>query len=227
MGGRTLVVAIDGPAGAGKSTVAREVAARLQYLYIDTGAMYRAVTLQVLRLGVSPTDFDQVASVASGLTVELGTDPREGVSQAFLDGENVTDYIRSQAVNEAVASVAANPLVRERLRDAQREMARRGGVVMDGRDIGTVVLPDADVKIYLTASLHERATRRYEEMRAQEGVCVTQAQLMREIALRDAADSQRAVAPLERAPDAVLIDTTGLPVAEVVERIIHICRGRM
>jgi cytidylate kinase len=226
LGGRTLVVAIDGPAGAGKSTVAREVAARLQYLYIDSGAMYRAVTLKVVRLGVSPSDVTQVAAIASRLTVELGTDPREGVSQVFLDRENVTNCIRSPAVNDAVALVAANPVVREHLRNAQRRLASQGGVVMDGRDIGTVVLPDADVKIYLTASLHTRAARRYEEMRSQ-GLCVTQAQLMREIALRDAADCQRTIAPLEKAPDAVLIDTTGVSVAEVVDKVIHICRGRM
>ena len=206
--------------------MARQVASRLEYLYIDTGAMYRAIALKVVRLDIPPSDTAQVAEIASTSPVELDFDPSKGVVQVFLDREDVTESIRLPAVSKVGATVAANPAARQRVCEMQRQMARRGGVGMDGRDIGTVGFPDADVKIYLTAALAARAARRYRELKAK-GLQVTHDQLMQEIACRDAADCQRAVAPLKKAPDAVLIDTTDMSVAEVVDKIIHICQGRM
>ena len=221
------MVAIDGPAGAGKSTVARKLAARLNYVYVDSGAMYRAVTLKVLRMGVEPSDSVQVASVASDARIELVLSPSDkNETRVFLDCEDVTEAIRTPEINEAVPVVAANPGVRKCLLQAQRQLASQGGLVMDGRDIGTVVLPGADLKIYLTASLQERAARRCIELRAK-GFAVDIEQVRQEIAQRDKVDSSRAVAPLAQASDAVVVDTTGIPVAEVVERILDICCGRM
>jgi cytidylate kinase len=220
------VVAIDGPAGAGKSTVAREVASRLRCLYIDSGAMYRAVALYVVRSKIPPEDVAQVAEAASGLQIGLSLDPAEKTPKVFLNGEDVTDQIRLPSVSELVPIIAANPAVRRHMCRMQRELAEQGGVVMDGRDIGTVVLPEADVKIFLTASLSTRAARRCKELRAQ-GLNVTEAQLEKEIAFRDATDRQRAVAPLRKAPDALVVDSTELTVVEVVDKIVNICQGRV
>lgn len=219
---QAMVVAIDGPAGAGKSTVARQVAAQLGCLYVDTGAMYRAVTLKLLRLGVNPEDAPQVAAVVSNTRIDLAAG-REGVGcRVFLDGEDVTAFIRQPAVSEWVPVVAANPAVRQCLLRAQRILAERGGVVMDGRDIGTVVAPDAGVKVYLTASLAERARRRCQELQ-ERGHPLEAASVIKEIEARDRADKSRAVSPLQRAADAVLIDTTHLPIGEVVQRVLDIC----
>lgn len=215
-------IAIDGPAGAGKSTIARLVATRLGYIYIDTGAMYRAVTVAALRAGVAD-DGGALAALAGEL--EIGLEAGEEKQRVLLDGEDVTEEIRSREVTLHVSQVAANETVRQLLAGRQRELAAGKGVVMDGRDIGTHVLPDAELKIFLTASVQVRALRRYEELAGKQDVRLEQ--LEQEIAERDRMDEQRAVAPLVRAPDAVLVDSTGMSIAEVTEQIIRLCRTKL
>lgn len=218
------VIAIDGPAGAGKSTVARRVAAALGYLYIDTGAMYRAVTLAALERGVDPGDADALAELARSCRIELR--PAGGGRVAVeLDGRDVSELVRSPAVDEAVSTVAAVPGVREALVEQQRRLAGRRGVVMDGRDIGTHVLPDADCKIFLTAGVEERARRRAAELHAR-GFAADVGEVRAELERRDRLDSEREVAPLRRAPDAHLIDSTGKTIDEVVADILEYCRRR-
>ncbi|CAI6057928.1 (d)CMP kinase [Cohnella sp. JJ-181] len=209
-------IAIDGPAGAGKSTVARLVASRLQYVYVDTGAMYRAVTCIALERGLAVADEAGLASLADTLDITLL--PGEGGQVVLADGDDVTDRIRSREVTASVSRVSANAAVRRRMSELQRRMATAKGVVMDGRDIGTHVLPDAELKVFLTASPRERATRRYLELGDDAGVTLDQ--LEQEIAQRDRMDSEREIAPLRQAADAVLIDSTGRTVTEIVEEIV-------
>lgn len=216
------VIAIDGPAGAGKSTVARRVAMALGYLYVDTGAMYRAMTLKVLRHGIDPTDRPRVAQLARETDIALATGP-EGAPQVVLDGVDVTPYLREPGVDTAVSAVAAIPEVRERLLEVQRELARRGRVVLEGRDTGTHVAPDADLKVFLTASPAERARRRYRELVAA-GHSVTLEQVEQALYQRDRQDMTRPAAPLKRAADAIEIDTTGRSIDAVVEHILRYCR---
>lgn len=226
-----FVVAIDGPAGAGKSTVARRLAALLGCLYIDTGAMYRAVTLKALRQGV-PLDEESLARLVRGTTIELvplslqeeaGVDP-QATCRVLLDRRDVTGEIRSPAVTRAVSTVSSFAAVRERLVEQQRRIAEQvGRVVMDGRDIGTVVLPDADVKFFLTASIPERARRRRQELSAK-GIELSQSEMEEAITLRDRLDSSRVVAPLRAAPDAVVIDSTGKTIEEVVQLMLAYCQ---
>lgn len=220
-GNRQLVIAIDGPAGAGKSTVARAVAQALNYTYIDSGAMYRAIALAALRSGVQLEDEEAVAELARMVTVELKTTPTG--NRILLDGEDVTEQLRAPDVAAAASPVAAIPGVRRRLVEQQRALARRGGVVMDGRDIGTVVLPDADVKLFLTASARERAKRRWLELQAA-GHQVSLDDIQRDLEERDRRDTQRAVSPLRKADDAVEIDTTDKSVDEVVRQVLDIVR---
>lgn len=217
---RRLTIAIDGPAGAGKSTVARRVAERLGYLYIDSGAMYRALTLKALRLGIDPGDGPALGALAAQTEIALVQGPHG--DRILLDGVDVTGAIRDPEVTRHVSAVAAVPAVRARLVELQRAVARGGGVVMDGRDIGSHVLPRADRKFFLTASLQERARRRQEELAAA-GHRVPLAELEADIARRDHLDSTRPVSPLVQVPDAVVIDTTGLAVEEVVNRILEHC----
>jgi cytidylate kinase len=218
------VIAIDGPMGAGKGTVARLLARRLGYRYLDTGAMYRAVAWAALRAGIPPEDAEQVAGLVQRLRIQVEPSP-EGF-RIWCDGEDVTEAIRSVEVNAVVASVAANPAVRAALTAQQRELARGGGIVVEGRDIGTVVVPDADLKIYLDASLDERARRRWEEFRALESEVPLET--VREIVRRDdEMAQQRTVAPLRRAPDHIVVDTTGKEPAEVVETITGLLRARL
>ena len=220
---RDLIIAIDGPSGSGKSTTARLLAQRLGYLYIDTGAMYRAVTLAVLRAGIDPTDQAGVEERARRSRVEL-----EGASGGVLvrlDGEDVSDEIRSLEVTRHVSAVSEVPAVREVLVEAQRELGRRGGVVLEGRDIGTVVFPDADLKVFMEADLATRARRRYEELMARGSDSTLQA-VAADLDRRDRHDSGRGHSPLTRAHDAVGIDTTHLTIDEQVRAIEGLARER-
>ncbi|MFV0636220.1 (d)CMP kinase [Mitsuokella sp.] len=217
---KKLVVAIDGPAGAGKSTVAQLAAKELGYTYIDTGAMYRAVAWKVLQQGGEVTD-EAILAVVPDIDVDLAYE--QGKTTVRVDGVDVTSEIRTPAVSHIVSKVAALGPVREKMVALQRKMAERGGVLMDGRDIATNVLPNADVKIYLTASIEERAKRRYKEL-CDKGMDVKLADIQHDIAARDKADMEREISPLVQADDAALLDTTGLTIPEVVAKIVGMCR---
>ncbi len=220
---RPLVVAIDGPAGAGKSTTAREVARCLSLRWVDTGAMYRAVTLWLLRNGVPPVEGPQLARALDQIHIDLTAE--EGVQKVLLCGEDVTTLIRDPEVSRQVSRVAELPHVRATLVRLQREVAAGGGVVMEGRDIGTVVFPDAAVKVFLSASLEERTSRRAKEL-AERGDEVDSFVLQEELRCRDAVDSSRSFAPLRAASDAVLVDTTKLTFDEQVSAIVDLVRER-
>ncbi len=218
------IVAIDGPAGAGKSTVARRVALALGFLYVDTGAMYRAIAWQADQLGLTPDDEAQVVAMAQESDVRLEDAP-DGKQRVFINGTDVMDAIRTPRISNLVSSISAIPGVRARTVELQRQLGAHGGVVMEGRDIQTVVFPDAEVKIFLTASPAERARRRWLELQ-QRGVEADLAQIQRDIEARDARDSQREMSPLAKAPDAVEVDTDGLTIEQVVERIISIVKEK-
>ncbi|EGO64918.1 (d)CMP kinase [Acetonema longum] len=220
---KELVVAIDGPAGAGKSTVAQIVARKLNYTYIDTGAMYRAVTWAALKGSCSSENIEGVTQLLQRMDISLKY--TEGQLQVCVNGENVTAAIRTPQISRSVSEYAKLPAVRQAMLIRQRQMADQGGVVMDGRDIGTHVLPDAEVKIFLTASIAERAGRRWRELKGK-GFDTDLEQLTHEIAERDRMDSQREIAPLMQAPDAILVDTTGLTIDAVVETILLIYKER-
>ena len=211
------VIAVDGPAGAGKSTVSKIVAARLGFTYIDTGAMYRAVGLKFLDSG-QPFTENFLAEIVRDIDIKL-----DDKAKVFLDGIDVTKDIRTPEVSKLASDVSKFGFVRKKLTDLQREMATKGAVIMDGRDIGTQVLPNADVKIFLTATLDERARRRFEELKAK-GSNVALDAIKTEIAARDKQDSEREIAPLKQADDAILIDSTGLTVDEVVAKILELAR---
>ena len=217
---KKIVVAIDGPAGAGKSTVAQMAAKELGFTYIDTGAMYRAVAWKSLQQGKTVTDA-LINDVVKDIDIVL--DYKEGKTRVFVDGTEVTSEIRTPEVTGIVSQVAALGPVRERLTDLQRKMATQGSVIMDGRDIATNVLPNADIKIFLTASIEERADRRYKEMKAK-GYDVDLKKLQEEIAARDKADSEREISPLVQAEDAELLDTSDMSIEEVVKAILDRCR---
>ncbi|OBI78605.1 (d)CMP kinase [Mycobacterium sp. E740] len=220
----SLVVAVDGPAGTGKSTVSRRLARELQARYLDTGAMYRMVTLAVLRAGVDLADADAVAATAAAAQLAVGYDPDE--DRSYLDGQDVSMEIRGDAVTKAVSTVSAVPAVRARLVDVQRSLAAgEGSVVVEGRDIGTVVLPDADVKIYLTASAEERARRRNEQNKAA-GLVDDYAAVLADVERRDHLDSTRAVSPLRPAEDAVVVDTSAMTQPQVIEYLKRLVRER-
>jgi len=218
----TLRVALDGPAGAGKSTVAKRVARALGVTYVDTGAMYRAITWKAQQEQIDPTDEAALTVLANSVKIDFK--PTEQGQDVFLDGKDITEEIRSREVTNGVSAISAVPAVRVAMVNLQREMAERTGVLMDGRDIGTVVLPHASVKIWLTASAQERAQRRYDEL-IEKGQTVDFEQLKTEIERRDEYDSTREHSPMKKAEDAIVVDTTGLTIDEVVERILHICRA--
>ncbi len=221
-----LTIAIDGPAAAGKSSVARAVAARLGLTYVDTGAMYRALTLKALESGIDPEDADSLARLASETAITLGPAPAPGEAQKVsLDGRDVTRQVRSRAVDLAVSAVSKHPEVREWFKGVQRRLGARGGVVMEGRDIGTVVLPEAHVKVFLDARFERRVERRFLELK-KKGYSPRMDQVEADMARRDRLDSSRETAPLAMAPDAVRIDTTDLGLAEVVEEVARLCRER-
>ena len=216
-------IAIDGPAGAGKSTIGALVAERLGYLYLDTGAMYRAIALAARRRAIDPDDAEHLATLAREVRILIGP-PTKRDGRAYpvlLDGDDVTWAIREADIDRIVSQVARVPAVREAMVEQQQALAQRGRLVMVGRDIGTVVLPAADRKIYLTASAAERATRREEELRSRGQVRPRQ-ELLQEILRRDQLDSERAVAPLKAADDAIVIQTDGLTVGQALERVLAI-----
>lgn len=213
-----MIIAIDGPAGSGKSTIAQAVAARLGLTYVDTGAMYRSVTLVALESGVSLEDDDLLGALALDLDLRLRVSP-DGAPAVYIGERDVTSAIREQVVSQKVSLVAAHKKVRNALTVRQRRMADAGDVVLEGRDIGTVVCPEADVKIYLTASVDVRALRRKLQLEEQ-GICISLKTLERELLLRDSHDSGRALAPLKKARGALEIDTSHLSIDEVVERIV-------
>ena len=219
-------IAIDGPAGAGKSTIGALVAERLGYLFLDTGAMYRAVALAALRRQIDPDDGPTLGRLAREVRVAIGPPTvRDGRAYTvLLDGDDVTWTIRGADVDRVVSQVARVPAVRDAMVEQQRALAERGRLVMVGRDIGTVVLPRAERKIYLTASAAERAKRREEELRARGEVRPRQ-ELLQEILRRDRLDSERAVAPLRAAEDAIVVQTDGLSVGQALERILAIVTG--
>ena len=212
-------VAIDGPAGAGKSTVSKLAAQKLGYTYIDTGAMYRAVAYKTLKNGKNITT-DEIISITQNIDIDLRY--ADGVNKVFVDGENVTSEIRTPEVSRLASEVAKIGFVREKLTELQRKMAKRGGVIMDGRDIATHVLPNADVKIFLTASIEERARRRCDELKAK-GYETDQEEIAKEIAFRDKQDMEREIAPLTQAKDAILLDTTEKSIDEAVNDILTLC----
>jgi cytidylate kinase len=220
---RRPIIAIDGPAGSGKSTVARAVASRLGYLYIDTGAMYRAVALKALREDLDLENGEALTDAAARAEIRMRTEA--GATRVWLDGREVTDEIRSPAVTDAASRVSAVASVRQAMVRLQRAWGQPGGVVMEGRDIGTVVFPSAEVKIFLDASPEERARRRAREL-ATQGAAVSSESVGREMAARDARDRERLASPLVRAPDAVLLLTDGLAPEQVVERALGLCRER-
>lgn len=221
---KDLTIAIDGPAGAGKSTVARKVALELGLIYVDTGAMYRAITWKALENQLNLADEEKLTKLAREASLELKLN--QGKVDIWLDGHRITEIIRSPKVTAHVSEVARNPGVRAALVEKQRIIAQNNGVVMDGRDIGTQVLPHADLKIYLTASIAERARRRYGEM-VRNGYQVDMKQLQEEIRLRDEADSNRTHSPLRPASDAIILDSSDLSIEEVVEKILDLCRTKV
>lgn len=219
-----ISVAIDGPSGAGKSTLARSIAAKLGYLYVDTGAIYRTIGYHALTQGIDPKDEKAVAAELPALRVEL-TYGEDGLQHMFLNGQDVTKEIRLPEVSMYASAVSAHPEVRTYLLEMQRELARSSNVIMDGRDIGTVVLPDARVKVFLTASPEARAQRRMLELE-QRGTPQPFEEILRDIQERDWNDSHRATAPLRQAEDAVLLDTTELDFRESEAALMEIIRKR-
>lgn len=214
---KKFAVAVDGPAGSGKSTVAKEIAKALGILYIDTGAMYRTVGMACLKKGIDPTD--ESAVVASLDSLDMKIFPEAGGQRILLDGEDITSRIRTEEIGKAASSVAAYQKVREKLVEIQQGLAKEQSVIMDGRDIGTKVLPDAEVKIYLDASVEERAKRRVGELEAQ-GKTADLEIIQEEIAQRDYQDMHRENSPLCRAEDAVNVDTTGLDIPAVTAKLL-------
>ena len=216
-------VAIDGPAGAGKSTLARRLAAEMGYIYVDTGAMFRTIGLYALRKGVDPKDNAAVSTLLP--EIGLRVDCIDGEQHIYLNGEDVSTAIRTEEVGMAASAVGANPAVRAFLLELQRDMAKKQDVLMDGRDIGTVVLPDATVKIFLTAAPEVRAMRRFRELE-QRGTSQPYDQVLREIVDRDYADTHRSIAPLRRAEDAVELDTGALTFEESLRLLLETIRRR-
>ena len=216
-------IAIDGPAGAGKSTIAKQVARRENLIYIDTGAMYRAMSLLMLQNGIPLNDAEKIGQECSRAQIDISYE--NGEQAVFLNGENVGAFLREERVGNAASAVSAVPRVRERLVQLQRELAESADVVMDGRDIGTVVLPDADLKIFLTASSRVRAERRYRELQ-EKGIEADLKTIQRDIEERDHRDMTRETSPLRQAEDAVVIDSSMMTVDEVIQIILDLIQSR-
>ena len=220
-----FAIAIDGPAGAGKSTIARKVAAELSIIYVDTGAMYRAIGAYAIRKGMDTKDAPAVAALLPEISLELTYSEEQG-QRIFLNGEDVSSEIRLPEMGMAASNVSTIPEVRAFLLEQQRGMAKRQSVIMDGRDIGTVVLPDAEVKIFLTASAEERARRRWKEF-SEKGLPDTYEEILADVIRRDEQDMNRPIAPLKQADDAILLDSTALNFAETVEKVKEIIKERV
>ncbi|MDD7556238.1 (d)CMP kinase [Ruminococcus sp.] len=218
----SINIAIDGPAGAGKSTIARAVAAELGFIYVDTGALYRTVALHAKRQGAETPE--QIAACLN--TADISLCFAEGTQHVLLCGEDVSGLIRTPEISMAASVVSALPAVRQYLFDLQLDMAKQNNVIMDGRDIGTVVLPHADLKIFLTASPQERARRRYLEL-SEKPDCPSMEEILEDIIKRDEADRNRAVSPLRQAEDAVLVDTTKMDQQQVIRHLLELCRERL
>ena len=216
-------IAIDGPAGAGKSTIARRVAKELSFIYVDTGAMYRAMALYLLRREVNKDDTEQIGNICQD--AEISIEYQNGEQIVLLNDENVNSYLRTEEVGNMASVSSAVPRVREKLLSLQRKLAGDMSVVMDGRDIGTTILPDADVKIYLTASSLTRAKRRYLELQEKGTVCNLD-DIQKDIEERDQRDMSREISPLRQAEDAVLVDSSDLTIQQVVDRILQIFRSK-
>ena len=216
-------IAIDGPAGAGKSTIAKKVAKELSFIYVDTGAMYRAMALYLLRREVNRDDTEQIGNICQDADISI--EYQNGEQIVLLNGENVNSYLRTEEVGNMASVSSAVPRVREKLLSLQRKLAKDMSVVMDGRDIGTTILPDADVKIYLTASSLTRAKRRYLELQEKGTVCNLD-EIQKDIEERDQRDMNREISPLRQAEDAVLVDSSDLTIQQVVDRILQIFRSK-
>lgn len=216
-------IAIDGPAGAGKSTIAKRVAGQLSYIYVDTGAMYRAMALYFLRAGIPADDEAAITAGCEQITITLAT--QNGEQQVFLNGENVNGFIRTEEVGKMTSAVSVYAPVREKLTQMQREMARTTDLVMDGRDIGTCVLPQAQVKIYLTASVETRGKRRFLELQEKGEACSLE-DICKDIEKRDYSDMTREISPLKQAKDAVFVDSSDMTIEQVVEKVINIVKEK-
>lgn len=214
-------IAIDGPAGAGKSTIAKLVAKEKGFIYVDTGAMYRGLAIHFLQKGIRPEETDKIIRACESADVSINYE--NGVQQIYLNDVNVTAKLREEAVGNMASISSAIPQVRAKLLELQRTLAREKDVVMDGRDIGTNVLPDANVKIYLTASVDTRAKRRYDEL-TEKGISCDYNEIAADIKERDKRDMNRSIAPLKQAEDAVLIDSSDMTIAEVTRAIVELCR---
>lgn len=219
----TYNIAIDGPAGAGKSTIAKLVAAKLGFIYVDTGAMYRAMALYFLENGIQPEDETRVSAICGQIDISLRY--QDGVQQVILNGRDVSGKIRTEAVGNAASVVSAYRAVRQALLALQQNLAKTSNVIMDGRDIGTCVLPNAQTKIYLTASSHVRAVRRYKELTEKGQMCNLE-EIEQDIIDRDYRDMHREIAPLTQAADAVLLDSSEMTIDQVVDGIIGAARER-
>ncbi|HEX5352140.1 MAG TPA: (d)CMP kinase [Trichococcus sp.] len=222
---KKMNIAIDGPASAGKSTIAKKVAEKLGYIYLDTGAMYRTLTYAALSNGSNLHDEEALHKLLQGIRITFSTAENE-MQRVFLNEEDVTESIRSEQVTQNVSLVASFAKVREEMVARQKSIARSGGVVMDGRDIGTVVLPDAEVKIFMTATAEERALRRYKENMAK-GMTTSLEELTEDMKRRDHLDSTRTISPLKKADDAIVLDSTHLEIDEVVKRILGIIEANL
>jgi CMP/dCMP kinase len=230
MNERRLIIAIDGPAGAGKSTVARHLAAHFGLLNLETGAMYRAFGLKALRSGIDPDDAAALQRLARA--TEIALEPTPAGNRVLLDGEDVTDRIRDTEVTQAASRVSVHPAIRAWMVDLQREMGKAGGVVMEGRDIGTVVFPDADIKFFLDASPEARSQRRYEQAAGPVSIAassdgMSHAEITRELRERDERDRNRAQSPLRPAPDAIIIDSTSLSLEQVLDQIESVVNEKL
>ena len=222
---KTYAIAIDGPAGAGKSTLARQLAQDLGFVYVDTGAIYRTVGYHMSLMGIGPRDTDGVTRLLDDVNLDIRYD-ESGLQRMILNGHDVTEEIRTPEMSQVASLISAQPVVREFLLDVQRELARKNHVVMDGRDIGTVVLPDADVKVFLTADVQVRAGRRFAELQLT-GIKTTLEKVEQEMLQRDQQDSTRAIAPLKQARDAVLLDTSDKDIPQAVATLRQIVEGKI